>query len=828
MNINGNNPKPSLPIEKALEYIARGWPVIPVHSFADGCCTCGKQDCSSPAKHPMTLHGSLDATTDPEIVRRWSKETNGRANIGITTGQGSGKVAMDVDAQKGGLSTLADLERTHGKMSETPTARTGGGGLHKYFRYPPGMEIGNRNGLFPGIDIRGNGGYVLAPPSLHVSGNQYEWIIPPDKPLAEMPPWLLAAILGKPDDGTPRSMAGIGSNQSKILKVQEGLGDLHTHPGTDAGQRNETLARLVGVHVARGESQEELLLPALAWAERCLPPLPTAEVRRTIDSIVKKAERGALIVRSQGETEFEALAMPEQPTWPALATAAYHGLVGEIVSMIEPHSEADPMAILLSMLVCFGNAVGRGPHYVVEGDIHHTNLFAVAVGQSSHGRKGTSLGRTLKTFEMADAKWAKKCITGGLSSGEGLIWAVRDPIESFEPVRKKSEILGYQSVIRDHGVNDKRLLVAESEFAQALRVLRREGNTLSPIIRGAWDKGDLKTLTKNSPAQATNAHVSILGHITRPELNQYLSQTDLWNGFANRFLWALVRRSKFLPDGGVELDLQPLQQRVAAAVATASQIKRLTRSPAAQALWRSLYIGLTANRSGLYGAATGRAEAQTLRLSLIYALLDGSAVIDVRHLEAAHAVWQYCDASAAIIFGEAEHDPVQEILLDAIRSNPGINRKGLYKATGGHRPATALLKALTALRDQGVVRYEVIRTGGRPAERWFPAAHDCGDQSDMAAPAVAALVPHPNGDGRGGHESPSNPISSDGAEHSLVPALPPNPGDTADDPPTAVVPTDPAPPALPVLATKTNGSMTMEEFEAKLNAATDAAVYPDT
>ena len=106
----------------------------------------------------------------------------------------------------------------------------------------------------------------------------------------------------------------------------------------------------------------------------------------------------------------------------------------------------------------------------------------------------------------------------GLSSGEGLKWAVRDAVEAHEPLKDRGRIVGFQPVIRDHGVADKRLLVIESEFAQALKVMEREGNTLSPTLRQAWDSGNLRTLTKNDPVVATDAHVSILGHITREEL----------------------------------------------------------------------------------------------------------------------------------------------------------------------------------------------------------------------------------------------------------------------------------------------------------------------
>jgi hypothetical protein len=109
---------------------------------------------------------------------------------------------------------------------------------------------------------------------------------------------------------------------------------------------------------------------------------------------------------------------------------------------------------------------------------------------------------------------------------------------------KPGRVEEYQDVTFDQGEPDKRLLVTEPEFASALRVMGRDGNTLSAIIREAWDTGDLNILNKNSPVKATDARVSIIGHVTHEELRRYLDRTELANGFANRFLWICVKRSK--------------------------------------------------------------------------------------------------------------------------------------------------------------------------------------------------------------------------------------------------------------------------------------------
>jgi hypothetical protein len=739
----------------ALGYADRGWRVIPLHTIDNEACTCESPGCTSPAKHPLTPNGVHGATTDRATITIWWSEAE-IANVGIATGDGL--LVLDIDAKHDGLASLAELETQQGPLPITPTVATGGGGKHFYFRLPDGVKVGNRAGIAPGIDVRGDGGYVVAPPSLHASGQYYEWLVSPDDtPLAEAPEWLLVKLGVRGANATP-SLSVAGKSDGVKLTMQPASVDLRNHPGVGEGERNAMLCKLVGVHLARGDDAEEIEPLALEWSERCSPPMDEEEVLRTLSSLATKHQRTSSVstVHDAGD-ELDAFPLPEPPQWPLLDDAALHGVLGEIVRTLEPETEADPFGILLSLLVVFGNAVGRGPHFPIEGDHHHTNLFAVMVGDSSRGRKGTSLGRTLSLFQQTDADWLRDCHTTGLSSGEGLVFAVRDAVEALEPVKEKGKITGYQNVVKDKGVTDKRLLVLEPEFAQTLKVLRREGNTLSPVVRQAWDSGALSVMTKNNAARATDTHISVLGHITRPELAKCLCDTDCFNGFANRFLWALVRRSKLLPDGGNGVNLASLQQTIAKALAYARKIGAMSRSPEARQLWHQLYPELTAEKPGLYGAVVGRGEAQTLRLSMLYALLDGANVIDLPHLKAATAVWRYCDASARIIFAEANGetaDPLEQIVLQHIRHEPGINRRGLHRAIGGHIPARDLVHALARLRDRNQARCELTATGGRPSECWFPAdapqpaaivlpTTATTETAAEAPPCIAAAMPSP-------------------------------------------------------------------------------------
>ncbi len=410
------------------------------------------------------------------------------------------------------------------------------------------------------------------------------------------------------------------------------------------------------------------------------------------------------------------------PSWPILDEAARYGLAGDVVRTIEPHSEADPVAVLAQFLVAFGSVIGRSAHFTAEADRHYCNLFTVLVGKTAGGRKGTSWGQVRRVFTSVDNEWTDKCVQTGLSSGEGLIWAVRDAVETKEPLKEKGRVVDYQTVETDAGVADKRLLAIEPEFASALRSASRDGSTLSAVIRNAWDTGDLSTLTKNATNRATGAHVSQIGHITKDELLRYLDSTETANGFANRYIWICVNRSKTLPEGGQlhTVDMAPLVRRLSEAVAFARPVGEMRRDDEARAIWHRVYPALSEGKPGLLGSVVARAEAQVMRLACIYALLDLSVTIRRDHLLAALALWEYAEASARYIFGDALGDPVADELLQALRArSDGMTRTEIRDLFGRHRSAHAIGRALGTLDAANLARRAQEETNGRPAERWF-------------------------------------------------------------------------------------------------------------
>jgi hypothetical protein len=413
---------------------------------------------------------------------------------------------------------------------------------------------------------------------------------------------------------------------------------------------------------------------------------------------------------------------PEQATeghgqpWPArLAPEAFHGLAGEIVRTIEPESEADPAALLFQFLAAAGNILGDRAYLRVEGDRHPPRLFLLQVGRTSKGRKGTSWGRIRSLLETVAPVWAMDRVASGLSSGEGVIHAVRDPVTVRAKDKRTNEVT---EEIVDPGVADKRLLVFEGEFAKALRSMERQGNTLSAVLRDAWDHGDLRTLVKNSPTRATGAHVSLIGHITDDELRRYLDRAEMANGLANRLLFVCARRSKLLPRGGRPIDWTAIERRVREILAGAPT-GEIGRTEAAWQIWEAVYPELSADRPGLLGAVLGRAEAQVLRLALVYALLDRSAFIDAAHLLAALACWDYAEASAGFVFGDTLGDPVADEILRALRERPqGMTRNELTNHFGRNLSSEQIGRALAVLSRGSFVERDAVPTGGRPAERW--------------------------------------------------------------------------------------------------------------
>jgi hypothetical protein len=396
--------------------------------------------------------------------------------------------------------------------------------------------------------------------------------------------------------------------------------------------------------------------------------------------------------------------LPSPPGWPAPpAPAVYHQLLGEIVHQIAPHTEADPVAILTQLLVAFGAAVGRGAYFEVEATRHHPNEFMLLVGDSSRARKGSSWDHVRRLIVQVDPSIQARILTG-LSSGEGLIWAVRDPST------------------QDPGITDQRLLVIEPEFASVLKSASRDISTLSPTLRSAWDGRPLAILTRTAPARASSAHITVIGHITGHELRRHITNTELANGYLNRILVIACRRRRGAGVGG---DHDPhaasdLTDRFADALKHAQQAGEIRLHPDARELWHHAYRQLAIEpQNELVAQITARAEAHIIRLALIYALTDKHTQIRSPHLTAALALHDYAARSAAWALTGATGQPLAEQIHTALSTHPdGLTRSQISHTLNHNQRAGHIDHALQALNAAGRVNVTQIPTGGRPAQLW--------------------------------------------------------------------------------------------------------------
>jgi hypothetical protein len=269
----------------ALDYANRGWQVFPVHAVRkDGTCTCGKT-CASPAKHPVTRRGLLDASGDPDTVMGWWRRWPW-ANLAIATGAASGIVVLDVDTDKGGTGSLVQLESEVGPLQGTLTSHTGGGGVHLVYRHP-GVPVKTRARAFgPGLDIRGDGGYIVAPPSRHISGDGYAW----DDlavPIAHFPAALSERLNARqvqvPSTVVPLRRPGSGGTPYGLTALQGLVDELLAAP---EGARNDTLNRVtyrVARLIAGGELEGDQTLTVIGDAAAGIG-LVASEIRATIQS----------------------------------------------------------------------------------------------------------------------------------------------------------------------------------------------------------------------------------------------------------------------------------------------------------------------------------------------------------------------------------------------------------------------------------------------------------------------------------------------------------------------------------------------------------------
>ncbi len=299
MNGRSRQVQPKL-LQSALLYAAKGWPVFPIYTVRDGRCAC-ESPCSSAGKHPRTPNGFKNATTNRKKIEGWWKKWPD-ANIGVHTGKASGFIVLDIDKEHGGEDSLRELERQFGQLPRTREQRTGAG-RHLLFS---NQTLSNRSRVKPGLDMRGNGGYIVAPPSAHICGSRYQWTN--ENPIAEPPSWLLEVF-----ESASNSTFKPSNPQNTI------------HPGN----RNTTLTSIAGA-MRRGGASPESIEAALITENnrRCVPTLLVDEVRRIAVSIGRYPVRELPRVVSIANVESEEVAWLWWPYLPLGKVSLLQGIRG--------------------------------------------------------------------------------------------------------------------------------------------------------------------------------------------------------------------------------------------------------------------------------------------------------------------------------------------------------------------------------------------------------------------------------------------------------------------------------------------------------------------
>jgi hypothetical protein len=391
---------------------------------------------------------------------------------------------------------------------------------------------------------------------------------------------------------------------------------------------------------------------------------------------------------------------------PKINDAAWHGPIGDAVRRLAPGTEADPVAVLVSVLALFGALVGEKPHVRVGGVRHPARVWPLLVGRTAAGRKGTSYFEARKfvtSCSSSAGRFMGSRVVSGLSTGEGLIAALVPEEDAKAP--------------------DGKLVVMEPEFARILSAAKREGNTLSPVLRALWDDGSASILTKNSPMSCSDAHLVLIAHVTPRELRAKLGESEITGGTVNRLLPVLTERAQLLPH---EIELEEptdVHRLLADAEDTAKKTGQVRRTRDADTLWTSAYMAMNDDEpDGMLGACLARGPAYTMRLALLYALADSSDRIGVDHLRAGLAVWQYAADSARLLFGDLSGTSDLNRLCDFLARSPGGRTRTeiTRECFGGNVKKDIIDALLDALMASGDVKDEEVRPPrGRPTTRYF-------------------------------------------------------------------------------------------------------------
>ncbi|WP_316855369.1 YfjI family protein [Ralstonia mannitolilytica] len=402
---------------------------------------------------------------------------------------------------------------------------------------------------------------------------------------------------------------------------------------------------------------------------------------------------------------------------PEADPACLYGLIGDVAHAGSEGTETNACAIAANFMAYLSCAVGRGVYLPIGNTWHHARLFCLHVGRSGRGRKGDAVSLVLRidqALRAMDEGFAPQIHRGGLSSREGLVALMHD---------------GYrQGRVDVPAIEDKRLWVVESEFANVLHQGRRDGNTLSAALRDCWDGVDLKPAIKSNRLYASHPHVCLSGAISPSELTGLMSARELTNGFANRFLMIWAERSRMLPfpKETPQAVVEHLACRTLEVLAFVHANRhdrrdhlRMELSPQAQWRYAQLYRGELNDDlgDGVVGALLERRAPMLLRLAMLMALTDLQTRIDAKHIDAATAWIRHATASVRFVFvSAAEEAKLAQVLEMSNRVLAFLHERG--QATRSQISAECFRGKVTKARIDASLEHLLASTPPRISVQW--------------------------------------------------------------------------------------------------------------
>lgn len=589
------------------------------------------------SKIPLIKGWPATASFNSEQIDEWFK--NKEMNAGIPTGIINGFWVLDIDVKNGGFESLKKLIEMFGDLIKLCfyVIDTGGGGVHLYFKLKEGQTIPSTTSVMPGIDVRGEGGQVVSPFSTHESGKIYEVRLEhEDKTL------YVDQLSYAPDDLVNFILDGKKSKQISPISPYHHIAGDFTKLTT--GQRNDGLFKRLCQLRNVPFSWEGFL--AMAQAENlklCEPPLNEAEVSQIAHSVFSRYKPRKDI--------------PE----PVIEDKAFYGILGKMVNLIKDETEASKEALLFQAIVILGNLFDRKFYMTINGSNIYTNEFALMVGKTSKARKGTGFKAISFFFKKGWGKVFEDRIKRGVSTGEGIIWAIHDDIFK-EFIDKNGE---RQKKLEYAGIENKNLIFLEEEFSKPIKNGKRDNNNLSETLRVAFDSDTLQSLSKIQPATASNPNISLIGHTTKEEFTKVLSDVDKDNGMFNRILFAHSYRANILPhpkdfeimlkESGILIDLFVLKDFI-----DKSESIKINFTDKGAEWWDKFYTEHGNAPDQANENIKGRTETHILKIAMIFAVSDKTYQLDVDHLEAASAVINYSNQTIDYVFGN-QHNQISPL-----------------------------------------------------------------------------------------------------------------------------------------------------------------------